>query len=1248
MPASPTHAAAKKPPAANSSPGVKPIGAALQTKLDVGPAGDHYEREADAVARRVMSGGDAPVSIPPTITPLTAQRKPMPSPTKEEEKPKAAGASMQRQMSSQAPDKEEKKGKSVQRRAAGPKPAKEEEKPKTAQLKAGDGGRSSAGGTASTGVESSIARMQSGGAPGMDRGTRGFMENRFGRDLSGVRVHNSNESAKAANAINARAFTVGRDVFFNRGEYKPHTRSGKELLAHELTHTVQQSGRGGVQAMRRIQRTGGTSDSSTQEDQPANSPATGAPQTLFTFPDLPGASVDINPVGQAKGTITVPQLPLPFVSGTLKGAAGADVTPAHAPGRAIPVEGQSLEFQSPMPSRDPASVPAQVWTQSTRTAGGFASGMTSKLQEMIAADSNHYAFQEGTELVYYLQTKAGSQNQIFIGTLAELVASDALLRPQWKEDGTGLFARNEKYDADHFLEMQTGGLDGLSNMWLLKASYNRSVGSRLNNNIRDNIGAVVTRAHGLEALSNDDAPQSVDEAKSRWNVRFSEVVRGSNYSTEVPYFWTRPQIARGEHLDGLKLLSEDDLIAAGVRPDPDVTPTRVRIFPTAEGGFTKTLNLRPDQSVIIPSNKELFKGVLINSATYNGGEPVDAADTDILSLDVTVMKTKEVEGEEVIERRRGPVAVKRAPRLGIAGYLSKPDVLAVARTTRFKALSPLTFSDVGISSDGALTGVGMVGSTKLMLPGLNVPLMLHGSDIRMDFPIPTENLNLGPFSITEASLGLGVGEHGFFIEGYAGFEIQGLGEGGITATAGQDGLQIEGLFNLATDFFNPASVEVQYDFANDALSAAATLGVQSGKIPGVESGQIRVAISRDSVSVTGTINLGGPLAGSSVTVGYTQEEGLTIGGTFPLPVSNLPAVQNATMTVSANRDPDSGEWSFGGMGSADLAVPGVTGRIEIGYLDGVVTLTSSASVEKGPASGTLNFTATNGAIDEDGNPVEGEVGTSITAWGRGEVSIQFGNIITGTAGVEYTQDNRIILSGSIALPPTYDLFERMEYNRNLLTIESPDFPIWGVSVGGIGVGIFAFFDATVAFESYVGPGQIRNAHVDAEMDLDRPEDATIHGEGEFYVPAFAGLSLDVGGGLRARLAVAFAQGRIGLEGQLGIEADASAQVEFDWDRTNGLAMQTTFSANARPKFRISANASVTVGVDLLLTEISHTFGPWERTLGEFGPDMTLGVDFPVRWSEAEGLDLSLDNMTVREPQIDARSLVDSVFDQLAA
>jgi hypothetical protein len=74
----------------------------------------------------------------------------------------------------------------------------------------------------------------------LDSGTQAFMESRFGRDFSNVRVHTDTRAAESARAVNALAYTVGKDVVFGKGKYAPETTEGKKLLVHELTHVVQQ------------------------------------------------------------------------------------------------------------------------------------------------------------------------------------------------------------------------------------------------------------------------------------------------------------------------------------------------------------------------------------------------------------------------------------------------------------------------------------------------------------------------------------------------------------------------------------------------------------------------------------------------------------------------------------------------------------------------------------------------------------------------------------------------------------------------------------------------------------------------------------------------------------------------------------------------------------------------------------------------------------------------------------------------
>jgi len=82
--------------------------------------------------------------------------------------------------------------------------------------------------------------LRNAGRP-LDAETQALMEPRFGHDFSNVRVHTDGRAAESAQAVNALAYTVGRDVVFDAGQYAPDTQIGKQLLAHELTHTLQQS-----------------------------------------------------------------------------------------------------------------------------------------------------------------------------------------------------------------------------------------------------------------------------------------------------------------------------------------------------------------------------------------------------------------------------------------------------------------------------------------------------------------------------------------------------------------------------------------------------------------------------------------------------------------------------------------------------------------------------------------------------------------------------------------------------------------------------------------------------------------------------------------------------------------------------------------------------------------------------------------------------------------------------------------------
>jgi hypothetical protein len=84
--------------------------------------------------------------------------------------------------------------------------------------------------------------LRSPGKP-LDTETRAFMESRFGHDFGQVRVHTDVRAAKSARTVSAIAYTMKHNIAFSTGSYSPSTPTGKHLLAHELAHVVQQTGR---------------------------------------------------------------------------------------------------------------------------------------------------------------------------------------------------------------------------------------------------------------------------------------------------------------------------------------------------------------------------------------------------------------------------------------------------------------------------------------------------------------------------------------------------------------------------------------------------------------------------------------------------------------------------------------------------------------------------------------------------------------------------------------------------------------------------------------------------------------------------------------------------------------------------------------------------------------------------------------------------------------------------------------------
>lgn len=175
----------------------------LQAKLKISQPDDRYEQEADRVADQLMKMPDNNQQVPTTIS------------------TDLQGSSAQRLLN----NSEEQ----LQRQP-------EEEEEELIQLKSADDLQAEV----NPHIEQSINGLRKGGQPLPDQ-ARQFFESRFGTGFSSVRIHNSTHAARVAQSIRARAFTIGKHIAFASGEYAPDSLPGRRLLAHELTHVVQQN-----------------------------------------------------------------------------------------------------------------------------------------------------------------------------------------------------------------------------------------------------------------------------------------------------------------------------------------------------------------------------------------------------------------------------------------------------------------------------------------------------------------------------------------------------------------------------------------------------------------------------------------------------------------------------------------------------------------------------------------------------------------------------------------------------------------------------------------------------------------------------------------------------------------------------------------------------------------------------------------------------------------------------------------------
>lgn len=193
------------------------LGSFIQAKMTVNAPNDIYEQEADEVAASVVSRMSAP-----EVQREEEEMQAMPLQRQEEEEEL-------QMMPIQREEEEEMQAMPLQRQEE-----EEELQMMPIQRKSSDGGFEVGGE-----IEQQINETRGQGSK-LDDSTRSSFEGAMGYDLSGVTIHTGDHANQLSRSVEAKAFTTGSDIYFGEGQYNPGSSDGQQLLAHELTHVVQQ------------------------------------------------------------------------------------------------------------------------------------------------------------------------------------------------------------------------------------------------------------------------------------------------------------------------------------------------------------------------------------------------------------------------------------------------------------------------------------------------------------------------------------------------------------------------------------------------------------------------------------------------------------------------------------------------------------------------------------------------------------------------------------------------------------------------------------------------------------------------------------------------------------------------------------------------------------------------------------------------------------------------------------------------
>jgi len=960
--------------------------------------------------------------------------------------------------------------------------------------------------------DKSVEQMQGGGAPLPDD-VRDSMGEKMGADFSGVGVHTGGDATDLNRQINARAFTTGNDIFFNSGEYAPASPKGQRILAHELTHVVQQQGG----ASRKIMKTNGSSS--------AGGPTGGTIYSVTTGA-YSGTEIDT-----ANHRIIIPQLSLPAFKSRNRS-------------------------RFPMPltirrGRRPTTQQIGNWRTATNNQA------TSQVQQLARQARNRGGVNQDGQV--FFQARQRPEFLLF-GSEEELVPRFEI--PIWDSNKVG-----RTFQVDHIREMQLGGHDASENYELLDATANMSAGWRLGNpqdggqigtRIRAALRALRQAHQGANGIP---APRDWQSVRYGYEVTFNSYDFSLSVNGDGDKFWSLSDIQSGRHSRLLRPMREREIERLGQQGT-------LRFFASSQGGESMPLPRQIPMQNWIP--RVDLKDWSPNSQASASG---DISGTLTIDAFRSASGRQRAAGVSVPPDYQDQQWTVRMIDGIYGGYIDRQTVArGVRQSLRLPGMSPIEMEMIDLTVEG-IRGEGRVLPTVPLIRGADIRIRINGDNVELYKTFSASEINVpSPFELsnTELTVFFGTGR-GLGIEGRVDFGIQSIGTGYLGAAASMEGgFALEGEFDFDGRLFGEGtSAQVRVGYREDQWSMGGTLTIPEGKVPGVRTATINVDYAEGAgFSAEGAAELDVPgVESGTLAITHSETEGFMIGGSFGLS-PDTPGIRGGTISAEVRERPDGEGYSVSASGEAQPDIPGINSNLLISYNDGAFTAEVEADYTRGMLSGRLNAGVTNRSVGEDGQLSEtAEPSNPLIVYGGGSLTIEIAPWLQGTAGVEFAPDGEITVTGEIGIPNDLEIFPRQEIDKSIFSIavQAPIVPGIVAEIGG-GLG------ATAG----IGPGVIDELRLGITYNPAHEEDTTITGDAHLTVPADAGLRLSVRAGIGLGITGASATGGLEIGGTLGIEGAAEAGVHIEWSPASGLDLNADVSVHAQPAFKFDISGYVSV------------------------------------------------------------------------